>query len=165
MLLHNYTNQNLTNSPETAETNKESESLPPYLYYGTGTDFFPPGKGDDIYPECGKIYVHLYDNVLPAVCVGATRGKPVIYLVNSRKMAEDGYVFHHSAGRIWMTEKVPAEYIEKINALKSSAKKALVHSIGKNNAEETVLTEYEFVSRLERVRQQILNEEMNHIEG
>ena len=74
-------------------------------------------------------------------------------------------MFFHSAGRLWMTEKVPAEYIEKINALKSSAKNALVHSIGKNNAEETVLTEYEFVSRLERVRQQILNEEMNHIEG
>jgi putative RNA 2'-phosphotransferase len=92
----------------------KEKPLPPYLYYGTGTDFFPPREGEDIYPECGNVYVHLYDSILPAVCLGATRGKPVTYLVNSGKMAEDGYVFHHSEGRLWMTEKVPAEYYEKI---------------------------------------------------
>lgn len=88
----------------------KEEPLPPYLYYGTGTDFFPPSEGEDIYPECGNIFVHLYDSILSAVCLGATRGKPVIYLVNSGKMAEDGFVFHRSEGKVWMTEKVPAKY-------------------------------------------------------
>ncbi len=97
---------------ETVET--KERPLPPYLYYGTGTDFFPPCKGDDIYPECGDSHVHLYDSVLPAVCIGATRGKPVIYIVNSGKMAEDGYVFHCFEEMTWMTEKVPAEYFEII---------------------------------------------------
>lgn len=104
--------QCLSYEPETDET--KEVSLPPYLYYGTGTDFFPPRKGDDIYPECGNIYVHLYTDVLPAVCIGSTKGKPVIFRVNSGKMADDGYVFHHSEGRLWMTEKVPAEYYEII---------------------------------------------------
>ena len=58
----------------------------PYLYYGTGTNFFLPRKGNDIYPEFGNIYVHLYDNVL-------------------------------SANNIWLTDRVPAEYLEKMSGI------------------------------------------------
>lgn len=100
----------IMHNSETAES--KEKPLPPYLYYGTGTDFFPPCKGEDIYPECGDTQVHLYDSVLPAVCIGATRGEPVICRVNSGKMEKDGYVFYHSEGRLWMTEKVPAKYYE-----------------------------------------------------
>ena len=39
-----------------------------------------------------------------------------------------------------------------IEALKLSSDKKLVHSIGKNNMSETVLTEREFISRLENLR-------------
>lgn len=91
----------------------KEKPLPPYLYYGTGPDFFPPRDGDDIYPECGNTHVHLYDSILPAICLGSQRGGPFIYRVNSGKMAEDGYVFHYSEGMTWMTEKVPAEYYER----------------------------------------------------
>ena len=87
-----------------------TKTPPPFLYYGTGTDFCPPREGDDIFPECGNLYIHLYESVLPAVCRGATRGKPVIYLVNSAKMVEDGYDFHYCEGKTWMTEKIPADY-------------------------------------------------------
>ncbi len=41
---------------------------------------------------------------------------------------------------------------EFIKALKLSENKVLVHSIGKNNMSETVLTEREFISRLEKLR-------------
>ena len=37
-------------------------------------------------------------------------------------------------------------------ALKETDEKELVHSIGKNDARKTVLTEYEFISRLNRIR-------------
>ena len=52
-----------------------------------------------------------------------------------------------------------SENREFIKALKSSGNSALIHSKGKNNTKETVLTEYEFVSRLEKIRQQIINKE------
>lgn len=46
---------------------------------------------------------------------------------------------------------------EFIKALKASGENILVHSIEKNNTTETILTEYEFVSRLDRARQNIMN--------
>lgn len=91
----------------------KEKTPPPFLYYGTGTDFFPPCEGDDIYPQSG-IFVHLYDKVLAAVCLGVTMGEPVVYRVNSGKMAEDGFIFYYSEDELWMTEKVPAEYYEAI---------------------------------------------------
>lgn len=39
-----------------------------------------------------------------------------------------------------------------IRALFETAEKELVHSIGKNDARKTVLTEYEFIYRLSRIR-------------
>lgn len=108
----NFNNNDLLQNSRVAET--KEEPMPPFLYYGTGTDFFPPRNGEDIYPECGNIYVHLYNNIAQAVSIGVTRGKPVIYLVNSKKMEEDGFVFRYSKGGLWMTEIVPAKYCEII---------------------------------------------------
>ena len=42
-----------------------------------------------------------------------------------------------------------------IKALDETAEKELVHSIGKNDARKTVLTEYEFISRLNRIRDEV----------
>lgn len=42
-----------------------------------------------------------------------------------------------------------------IEALENTAGKELVHLIEKNNARKTVLTEYEFVSRLKRIRDEV----------
>lgn len=112
MLHEDNINRDIMHHSETVET--KEKPLPPYLYYGTGTDFFPPCEGEDIYPECGNVFIHLYDSILPAVCIGATRGEPVIYRVNSGKMAENGFVIRHLEDGVWMAERVPAEYCEKI---------------------------------------------------
>ncbi len=45
---------------------------------------------------------------------------------------------------------------EFIKALKASHENALIHSIGKKNVNQTVLTEYEFVSRLEGIRRELI---------
>lgn len=45
-----------------------------------------------------------------------------------------------------------AKNTEFKKALASSADRRLIHSIGKTDARKTVLTEYEFVSRLTRIR-------------
>lgn len=42
-----------------------------------------------------------------------------------------------------------------IKALEKVGEKELVHSIGKNDTRKTVLTEYEFISRLNRIRDKV----------
>lgn len=46
-----------------------------------------------------------------------------------------------------------------IKALGDTAEQELVHSIGKNNIRKTVLTEYEFISRLNRIRDDVLKKQ------
>ncbi len=43
-----------------------------------------------------------------------------------------------------------------IRALFETAEKELVHSIGKNDARKTILTEYEFIYRLSRIRDEVI---------
>ena len=49
-----------------------------------------------------------------AVAVGARYGKPVVYRVNAGAMNRDGCVFYHSASGVWLTDRVPKEYPEKL---------------------------------------------------
>lgn len=44
-----------------------------------------------------------------------------------------------------------------IRVLFETTEKELVHSIGKNDTRKTVLTEYEFISRLNRIRGEVFN--------
>ncbi len=50
-----------------------------------------------------------------------------------------------------------AKNTEFRKALESSADRRLIHSIGKTDARKTVLTEYEFISRLTRIRESSAN--------
>lgn len=43
-----------------------------------------------------------------------------------------------------------------IKALKASSGNTLIHSIGKKNVKKTVLSEYEFISRLEKIRREVI---------
>lgn len=43
-----------------------------------------------------------------------------------------------------------------IRALFEAADKEFVHSIGKNDARKTILTEYEFIYRLNRIRDEVI---------
>lgn len=60
-----------------------------------------------------RLYVHLSRNIDTAVNVGSRHGIPVVYRVNSGRMANDGFRFYLSANNVWLTDRVPAEYIEK----------------------------------------------------
>jgi len=67
----------------------------------------------DLNPK-GRLYVHLSSDVETAKKVGSRHGKPVIYEIDCRKMAEDGYAFYLSANYIWLTKEVPAVYLKKL---------------------------------------------------
>ena len=45
--------------------------------------------------------------------VGSRHGRPVIYEIDCRKMATDGYHFFESANHVWLTKEVPVRYLKK----------------------------------------------------
>jgi putative RNA 2'-phosphotransferase len=45
--------------------------------------------------------------------VGSRHGRPVIYEIDCRKMAADGYHFFESANHVWLTKEVPVRYLKK----------------------------------------------------
>ena len=45
--------------------------------------------------------------------VGVRHGSPVIYTVNAPKMYRDGYKFYRSVNGVWLTDRVPPEYLKR----------------------------------------------------
>lgn len=90
------------------------ESLPPdILYHGTGEKYVSSINDMGLIPK-SRLYVHLSKDMETAVNVGKRHGKPVIYVVDSKKMAADGYKFYLSVNNVWLTKKVPVEYLRMI---------------------------------------------------
>ena len=90
------------------------ESLPPdILYHGTGEKYVSSINDMGLIPK-SRLYVHLSKDMETAVNVGKRHGKPVIYVVDSKKMAADGYKFYLSVNNVSLTNKVPVEYLRMI---------------------------------------------------
>lgn len=86
---------------------------PAVLYHGTAAKSVPAILAEGLKPM-GRLYVHLSLNAEQARKVGQRHGRPVVFLVYAGQMHEDGYPFYLSANHIWLTEKVPAEYLKQI---------------------------------------------------
>jgi putative RNA 2'-phosphotransferase len=85
---------------------------PPILYHGTAIRYlnsiFEQGlvKGN-------RHHVHLSADKKTALVVGQRQGKAVILIVRSEKMHDDGSQFFISANGVWLTDHVPAKYLEQ----------------------------------------------------
>ena len=85
----------------------------------------------DLIPK-SQLYVHLSSDKETAKKVGSRHGKcrartasasssrtahgsgTVIYKIDCRQMAADGYHFFESANHVWLTKEVPARYLKKL---------------------------------------------------
>ena len=83
---------------------------PDLLYHGTATRFLDSIRTEGLQAG-GRNFVHLSPDERTAVQVGARHGKPVVLVVDARRMHQDGHAFYLSEGGIWLTQRVPAEYI------------------------------------------------------
>ena len=89
------------------------ETAPPeFLWHGTGEKYVASIDREGLRAK-SRLYVHLSADVETAVTVGKRHGKPVLYRVSSGRMAADGFVFYLSVNGVWLTEAVPAAYLEK----------------------------------------------------
>ncbi len=93
------------------------ERIPPkFLFHGTGEKYVTLIDAEGLIPK-SRLYVHLSADTETAVNVGSRHGNPVVYRVNTERMSVDGFRFYISANNVWLTQRVPAEYLEKMNTL------------------------------------------------
>lgn len=83
---------------------------PEYLYHGTGMKYYSSIMENGLLPK-SRLYVHLTDNVDAAMGVGARHGEPVVFCVDAKVMHDYGFVFYKSVNGVWLTERVPNEFL------------------------------------------------------
>lgn len=88
------------------------EILPPFiLYHGTAIRFLESILKEGI-KKMNRNYVQLSNDLDTAESVGSRHGKPVILLINTKKMEEDGIKFYLSANNVVLTDYVDPKYIK-----------------------------------------------------
>lgn len=89
-----------------------SPSAPPEtLYHGTASRFIDSIRTSGLH-SANRQHVHLSLDVPSAIKVGQRHGKPIVLVVKAGAMAAAGHTFFLSANGVWLTEKVPVEYID-----------------------------------------------------
>lgn len=86
---------------------------PEKLYHGTAERFVGSILREGLLPM-SRLYVHLSRDYDTAVTVGKRHGKPFVFEVNAAKMTEDGFEFFLSENNVWLTKRVPAEYLTQL---------------------------------------------------
>ena len=84
---------------------------PEVLYHGTATRFANSIRGQGL-KKRNRDHVHLSADEVTAKSVGSRHGKPIILIVNSAEMHADGHQFFLSENKVWLTDHVPAKYLE-----------------------------------------------------
>lgn len=83
---------------------------PAELFHGTATRFVESIRAGGLHAG-NRQHVHLSLDVPTATKVGQRHGKPVILTVRAGDMAAAGHPFFLSANGVWLTERVPVEFI------------------------------------------------------
>jgi putative RNA 2'-phosphotransferase len=88
----------------------EEKNPPKILFHGTCDKII------DIIFEQGinkmaRHHVHMSENIISAIQVGKRRGNPIIIIINSQQMHDDGIKFYISNNNVWLTDYVDKKYI------------------------------------------------------
>lgn len=82
-----------------------------FLYHGTIATSIDSIKETGL-QKMSRQHVHLSKDKETAIKVGGRRGKPVILTVDAERMQLEGFKFYLSENGVWLTDEVPARYIE-----------------------------------------------------
>ncbi|MEW5852504.1 MAG: RNA 2'-phosphotransferase [Myxococcota bacterium] len=86
------------------------QAPPDVLFHGTPKQVVPLILQEGL-RKMKRHHVHLSPDRETAMKVGGRRGKPVILVVDSARMARDGHTFFRSANGVWLTEHVAPRYL------------------------------------------------------
>ncbi|MCE9547194.1 MAG: RNA 2'-phosphotransferase [Planctomycetia bacterium] len=84
---------------------------PEILFHGTPRQFVDPIRREGL-RKMQRHHVHLHEEVGTATAVGNRRGKAVLLKVRALQMHQTGHAFFVTANRVWLTDRVPSEFIE-----------------------------------------------------
>ncbi len=88
------------------------KSPPSFLYHGTARRFLFSTMARGLQPR-QRQYVHLSLDAQTASSVGRRYGKPMVLIVDAKRMHAEGYCFFLSENGVWLTQEVPAEYLSQ----------------------------------------------------
>ncbi|AWN28392.1 RNA 2'-phosphotransferase [Streptomyces sp. NEAU-S7GS2] len=83
---------------------------PAHLFHGTVARSVAAIRDEGLRPM-SRHAVHLSPDRETATRVGARRGKPVVLTVDAGAMHRAGHVFRVSANGVWLTSRVPAQFL------------------------------------------------------
>ena len=89
----------------------EERTPPDELYHGTAEKNLSSIQNHGLIKGI-RHHVHLSPDKMTAKKVGQRYGKPVILKVDAQKMHGEGLKFYISENGVWLTETVPAQFIE-----------------------------------------------------
>jgi putative RNA 2'-phosphotransferase len=89
----------------------EPATPPEVLFHGTVASVLGSIKSLGL-AKMARHHVHLSPDSQTARAVGARRGKPVVLKIAAGRMHRDGHSFFLSANGVWLTDRVPAQYID-----------------------------------------------------
>ena len=95
----------------TVELDWPRASPPALLYHGTVERFLPAILAEGLKPM-RRHHVHLSPDEDTATAVGARRGSPVVLAVRAAAMERAGRAFHLTSNGVWLTDHVPADYLD-----------------------------------------------------
>ncbi|WP_166921202.1 RNA 2'-phosphotransferase [Flavobacterium poyangense] len=93
------------------ELNLNEIEPPDYLYHGTVAASIDSIKEIGL-QKMSRQHVHLSKDKETAIKVGGRRGKPIILIVAAGRMQQEGFKFYLSENGVWLTNEVPAKYIQ-----------------------------------------------------
>ncbi|WP_438300047.1 RNA 2'-phosphotransferase [Pseudomonas sp. NMS19W] len=97
-------------STKSVELQFEEKQPPETLYHGTATRFMDSINEQGLIPG-SRHHVHLSQETDTASAVGQRYGTVVILQVAARQMQEQGFKFYQAENGVWLTERVPAEFL------------------------------------------------------
>jgi putative RNA 2'-phosphotransferase len=90
---------------------KYAEVVPPsVLYHGTAFRHLESIRKNGLIAGARQ-HVHLSSDEATAVKVGSRHGKPVVLVVQAGRMHQAGLKFFQAENGVWLTDRVPAEYL------------------------------------------------------
>lgn len=93
------------------ELNYAPADPPPELYHGTGLSNLKSIRANGLQKR-RRHHVHLSADSETARIVGQRRGEAVLLIVAAGAMQADGHPFFLTANGVWLTEHVPAAFLQ-----------------------------------------------------
>ena len=91
---------------------------PEFLYHGTSTRFVNAIAKNGLLPQT-RHFVHLSADEATAIAVGKRHGPVVVLTVKALVMHEQGFLFYQAENGVWLTDKVPAQFLSQAAVLDS----------------------------------------------